>query len=74
MASQVLNQKAKDDVQPSPSSSEIFAIVQQISSQVDKDRMPKFDDAVKGLNADDNQLLVDLLGMVRPKHPPFFRP
>jgi hypothetical protein len=68
MAAQVSKQDAKDPVRSSPSSSEVFAIVQQISSQVDKDRIPKVIEAANGLNAEDNQLLVDLLGMVRSEH------
>jgi hypothetical protein len=47
-------------------SSEVFAIVQQISSKINKDHIQEVANKAKGLDVKDNQLVVDLLGMVRP--------
>jgi hypothetical protein len=45
--------------------SEVFAIVQQLSSQINKDRIPEVVEKAKDLDRKDGQLVVDLLGMVR---------
>jgi hypothetical protein len=44
--------------------SQIFAIVQQISSHINKDRMQEIVDKTKNLDVKQNQLIVDLLAMV----------
>jgi hypothetical protein len=63
MAAQAL---AVTHAQNRTNSSEVFAIVQQISSQINKDRIQEVADKAKGLDVQDNQLVVDLLGIVRP--------
>jgi hypothetical protein len=45
--------------------SEVFAIVQQISSQIDRDHIQEIVNKAKDLDVEDNQLVVDLLGIVR---------
>jgi hypothetical protein len=50
------------------SSSEIFAAVQQLSSQMDEIRISQVVNAVNCLTTKDNQMMVDLLSMVH-----FFR-
>jgi hypothetical protein len=71
MAAQISKQETQDPVRSPPGSSEVFAIVQQMSSQVDKDRIPKVIEAAKSLKTEDSQLLVDLLGMVHSECLPF---
>jgi hypothetical protein len=44
--------------------SEVFAIAQQISSQINKDRIQEAADKAKALDVEDNQLVVDILGTV----------
>jgi hypothetical protein len=46
------------------SSSEIFAIVQQLLSQINENRISQMLDAVKGLTIEDSQMIVDLLSRV----------
>jgi hypothetical protein len=53
-------------LQNQTNSSEVFAIVQQISSQINKDHIQEVADNAKDLDVEDNQVVVDLLGMVRP--------
>jgi hypothetical protein len=43
---------------------EVFAIVQQISSQINKDCTQEVTEKAKNLDVEDNQLVVDLLGIV----------
>jgi hypothetical protein len=46
-------------------SSEIFAVVQQVSAQINKNHIQEVVDKAKGLDIEDKQLVVNLLGVVR---------
>jgi hypothetical protein len=47
------------------SASDVFAIVQQLASQLHESRMREVVDAVKDLDLKDSQLMVNLLSTVR---------
>jgi hypothetical protein len=55
-----------EEAQKPASPSDIFAIIQQLTSQLNESRMKEVLDAVKDLDVKDSQLMVDLLGTVRP--------
>jgi hypothetical protein len=57
--------KAMMSFQSRTNTSEVFAFAQQISSQINKDRMQEMVDRAKGLDPEENQLVADVLGMVR---------
>jgi hypothetical protein len=58
-------QTVEEDQKPA-SASDIFAIVQQLTSKLHGSRMKEVVGAAKDLDVKDSQLMVDLLGTVRP--------
>jgi hypothetical protein len=69
MDPQISKPDARTSAHTTISSSEIFAIVQQLSSQIDESRMEQVITAVKDLRTEDIQLIVDLLGLVYSLYP-----
>jgi hypothetical protein len=55
-----------DEAQKLASASDIFAIVQQLTSQLHESRMKEVVEAAKNFDVKDSQLMVDLLGTVCP--------
>lgn len=68
MATEATGQDTAASAQSQSNSSEIFALVQQISSQVNEDRIQEIVDKVRDVEIEDHQLMVDLLGMVHSYH------
>jgi hypothetical protein len=62
---QILKQDAMASTQNQTNASQVFAIVQQISSHINKDRIQDIVDNAKNLDIEQNQLVVDILAMVR---------
>jgi hypothetical protein len=64
MDPQILKLDVRTSAHSLISSSEIFAIVQQLSSQINESCMPQVVSTVRDLGTEENQLIVDLLGVV----------
>jgi hypothetical protein len=65
MVSEATRQESATSAWSQSNSPEVFAVVQQISSHINRDRMQEIVDKAKSLEIEDHRLMVDLLGMVR---------